>query len=375
MSESTEEPSGSWRGIELTGLVLHSGRITLRPWQPGDAPAVGRIMADPAMHEHLSLPQPYTIAEAERYVGQSAPQAAALGVELMLAMAENTSGRVIGSIALRGLAGDSAITEIGYWVARAEWGQGYASEAVRTLTRFALAQGARRVEILTEITNLASAKVALRAGYSFEAVLRSRSPSEPADLALFARVLGDPDQPTPPAWPAPGRLDDGVVSLRAVTPQDAAVLLAENNNPESLRWSLFDTPMTGAEAVRRANRAGLDWLTGQQAQLVICESASGVPAGALGLRRHGPPGIVDIGYGVLPEFRGRRFTSRALELAADWLFSASDVQRLELGCKTANIASAKAAERAGFTVQSVDVGRLRNADGSYSDEIRFARSR
>ena len=59
-------PSGT--GCELDGLVLHSGRLTLRPWQPGDAAAVQAVMADERMRRHLPLPWPYTAEDARRFV-------------------------------------------------------------------------------------------------------------------------------------------------------------------------------------------------------------------------------------------------------------------------------------------------------------------
>lgn len=384
MSPSRTGHSGQWLGVELPGLVLHGGRVTLRPWQSSDAAAIAEIMADPRMHEHLDLPRPYSRADAERYVDELAPRVAAEGSELILAIAENASGRVLGSIALRGLAQDSLMAEVGYWVATSDWGQGYATEAVRTVSRFALAQGARRVEILTEVDNLASAKVALRSGFRFEAVLRSRSPrnaSPPGarggleDLALFARVAADPDGAVDPAWPGPPQLSDGVVALRGLQPGDADVLMAENNNAESRRWSLFDDELSEEAARARAARGGLDWLTAASAHLVMIDEASGDSAGILALRRVGPPGLVAVGYGVRPEFRGRQFTSRSLELVARWLFANSATQRLELGCKVGNTASARAAERGGFTAEGRSPSRLRNVDGTFSDELRFYRLR
>ena len=85
--------------------------------------------------------------------------------------------------------------------------------------------------------------------------------------------------------------------------------------------------------------------------------------------------MLGIGYGVLPEFRGRRFTSRALRLVADWAFDRAGAVRLELGCKVDNIASARSAEAAGFVRESLFASRLRNPDGSFSDEIGFGRVR
>ena len=48
---------------------------------------------------------------------------------------------------------------------------------------------------------------------------------------------------------------------------------------------------------------------------------------------------VELGYGVLPAFRGRGFTVRALRLFADWAFGPGGLTRLELGADADNTAS------------------------------------
>ena len=53
-------------------------------------------------------------------------------------------------------------------------------------------------------------------------------------------------------------------------------------------------------------------------------------------------------------------------------FADGGFARLELGAKTANLASRRAALAAGFAPDGVRAARLRNPDGSYSDEVRFA---
>jgi RimJ/RimL family protein N-acetyltransferase len=156
---------------------------------------------------------------------------------------------------------------------------------------------------------------------------------------------------------------------------DWPTVLADQNNAEAKRWSLCSEDLTEDRAREIASRASMDWLVGQQARLVISDAATGAGAGVMTLRGFGPPGVVNVGYGVLPEFRGRRFTTRALMLLTDWAFAQPAIARLELGCKDGNIASARAAEAAGFVLEGVYAGRLRNTDGSYSDEVRFGRVR
>ncbi len=366
-----------WSAVDLEGLVLHSGRLTLRPWQPEDVPAVHAIMADERMHRSLALPWPYTAEDARVFVTEHAQQGRAAGSRLDCAIAENTSGRLLGSATLRLPTDEDPGAEIGYWVGVADWGRGYATEAVRTLTRFGLANGLARIQIRCEVPNVASAAVALRAGFAFEGVSRASLPAGGLggdglrDGAVFARTATDPDEAIPPSWPRLESVSDGVVTLRPTGPDDWPVLLAEANNDASLRWGFDGKPMTEAAAIDRAARAGLDRLVSGNNSLLICDGATGAGAGILGLRRFGPPDVVAIGYGVLPQFRGRGFTTRALRLLAGWAFSQTPTARLELGCKSANTASARVALAAGFVQEGRRAGRLRDPDGSYSDELVF----
>jgi RimJ/RimL family protein N-acetyltransferase len=365
---------GEWNGVDLDGLVLHSGRLTLRPWQAGDAAAVQAILADERMHRHLPLPWPYTAEDARAFVTEHARSGRAAGSRLDCAIAENTSGRLVGSATLQLPAPSDDSAEIGYWVAVADSGHGYATEAARTLARFGFGNGLSRIRIRCETPHVASATVALRAGFAFEAVSRAGlrgADGSLLDAAVFVRTATDPDEPVGPSWPVFEPVSDGVVTVRPAGPDDWPVLLAEANNDASRRWGFSSEPMPEAAAVERAARAGLDRLVSGHNTLLICEAATGAGAGTLGLRRTGPPGVVAIGYGVLPEFRGRGFTSRALTLLAGWTFDRTTFARLELGCKLDNVASARAALAAGFVQEGRRAGRLRNPDGSYSDELIF----
>ncbi|HEV2888311.1 MAG TPA: GNAT family N-acetyltransferase, partial [Jatrophihabitans sp.] len=317
---------GQWSGIELEGLVLHSERLTLRPWQPGDAATVQAMLADERIHRHLLLPWPYTASDARSFVTEHGLAGRVAGSRLDCAIAESSTGRLVGSATLelpQAGADRTASAEIGYWLAVPEWGRGYATEATRTLARFGLGNGLPRIQIRSEVPNAASAAVSLRAGFRFEAISRAslRGRDGPLDAAVFARTATDPDAPVEPAWPPLAELSDGVVTLREAGPEDWPVLLAEANNDASLQWGFSAQPMTEATARQRANWAGLGRLISpQNALLLICDAASGAGAGILILRQSGPPGVVAVGYGVVPEFRGRGFTTRALRLLADWAF-------------------------------------------------------
>ena len=64
--------------------------------------------------------------------------------------------------------------EIGYWVRRSHSGQGYVTETVAKLTRFAFEElAAERVEIRTSTRNVKSWRVPERLGFNLEGILHS----------------------------------------------------------------------------------------------------------------------------------------------------------------------------------------------------------
>ncbi|MFL6162791.1 MAG: GNAT family N-acetyltransferase [Jatrophihabitantaceae bacterium] len=359
-----------WNGVELTALILRSARLVLRPWQAEDAAAVAAIMRSPELSEHLPLPRPYTAGDARDFVTAAAATGQAGAHRLERAVVRD--GRLVGAIGMDLPTADAGVAEIGYWISRADWANGYATEAVRTLARFGFEHGIHRIRIQADTGNAASARVALRAGFSFEGIARmgSRSQHGLADHAVFARLATDSGTEVPPSWPELTELTDGVLTLRRPRPDDWPTLYAESSSAESRRWG-FGGEYAEQAAIQRARTADLNWLVGRSADLLIRDVATGAGAGMMNLRWVGPPEVVGVGYGILPEFRGRRFTTRALRLLAGWAFSRTSIVRLELGCKVDNVASARSAELAGFVRDGRFASRLRNPDGSYSDEIGF----
>jgi RimJ/RimL family protein N-acetyltransferase len=93
--------------------------------------------------------------------------------ELRLLLFLKGTQTLVGSSGLHGLEWDIPRFEIGYWGRTRFCGNGYVTEAVRAIRDVAFdALGARRVEIRTSGCNERSIRVAERAGFDLEAVLR-----------------------------------------------------------------------------------------------------------------------------------------------------------------------------------------------------------
>ena len=142
------------------------GVVALRAWKAADAPAlVDCLDGDEAISHWLDLiPQPYTLADALAYIGGVGEQA--------FAVTDAGDGSVLGSIGLR-WNDDHDVAEIGYWLRSDARGRGIATRALLLVTRIALAAGAARVQLRAAVGNDASRRVAEKAGFRLEGVLRS----------------------------------------------------------------------------------------------------------------------------------------------------------------------------------------------------------
>ena len=108
--------------------------------------------------------------------------------------ASGGEGELVGGTGLHRIDWTLRKFEIGYWRKTGCEGRGFVTEAVRALARLAFdTLEARRVEIRMDDNNAASWRVAERAGFTLEALLRfdSATPAgEPRSTRVYARVRG-----------------------------------------------------------------------------------------------------------------------------------------------------------------------------------------
>lgn len=359
-----------FQDVELADLELTSERLLLRRWRESDASRVHAVMQDVSMYEHLAVPNPYTADAARMFVTFLGHEGRDEGTGIGCAVIERETDLVVGSAALR----LGVNRDVGYWIATDSRGHGYAAEAARTLAGFGFDLGLPVVRLFCDVRNLPSARTALKAGFAFEGIGAEGGPTDRVrDLARFARRPDDPPGPIATTFTPlpPDGLRDDVLAVRALKPGDAAELV-ETDDELTLRVGFGGPPHTLIRAESAAARAGLISMVGAASSMAMVDLATGRLAGSLTLRQAGPPQIGGIGYVVHPFFRGRGYTARALRLLVPWAFGPGNFARLELGAKTTNVASQRAALAAGFETDGVRRGRLRNVDGTFADEVRFA---
>lgn len=147
--------------------------MTLRPWgEEGDADAIVAACNDRAIAEFLdAIPQPYTQSDARAYL-DICRQGWRDGS--MFNFAVLVDGSPVGSISVRYVEADQGVAETGYWVAREARGRGTATQALRLLSRWAIDERrVDRLQLRADAENLASQRVAEKAGFTREGTLRS----------------------------------------------------------------------------------------------------------------------------------------------------------------------------------------------------------
>jgi RimJ/RimL family protein N-acetyltransferase len=371
--------AGRVRRTGMTAEVIEGDGVRLRAYRAEDVEDVVHGCDDPVTRKFLAtLPSPYTGADALWWITEGAPAAFA-GGGAAYAIADPRTDRLLGGVGLDRVLPVRQQAEIGYWVAPGDRRRGVATAAVRALSGWAFTRtGTARLELLTSWTNVASQRVALAAGFQREGVRRGAAvdrAGDREDLIAYTRMADDPPGPTARLLPdlPGGELTDGVVTLRPLTAADAAFHGALCPLPEIVATSVPPQRPEPAQVARRCARAPARWLAGERADLVIVATASGEPAGEIGLYHQEPAnGQAVIGYGMLPAWRGRGFATRAVQLLALWAFAETPVARLVAGAMPENIASQRVLRRAGFRREGYTRARLPGASGRRVDDVQYA---
>ena len=173
--------------------LIRTERLTLRCWEPRDAPLLKDAL-DSSL-DHLRPWMPWALEEPKpldekvellrRFRGSFD-----LGRDFVYGLLDRDETEVVGGAGLHTRVGDGAL-EIGYWLRASRVGSGLAREAAAALTYVAFRVcHVDRVEIRIDPANEASLRIPRALGFVEEATLRRRLPpggdGVPRDMVLFA---------------------------------------------------------------------------------------------------------------------------------------------------------------------------------------------
>ena len=181
-----------WRGARKGELVFHrSERLFLRPAFQEDWKAILVLIGgDDAIARNLaSAPWPYGERDARDFT--ALPQD--MRLPHFLVTLPGT-----GVIGCTGLGAHDGAAELGYWIGRPFWGQGFATEAARAVLQIAHTLGHQRMKAGHFIDNPASGRVLRKLGFQPTGQIVSRhshargAAVDSVEYALELDVAADP---------------------------------------------------------------------------------------------------------------------------------------------------------------------------------------
>lgn len=166
--------------------TIETERLRLRRFEPRDTAAFHAYRADESVARYQSW-QDYTLGDAERFVEEMEREdPGAPGAPFQFAVVRRDDDVLIGDCMLVIDAGDSATAEIGYTIAPAHQGHGYATEAARAL----LAHAFGRYEIaaaraVTDARNAPSIAVTQHLGMHLANTVQTRFKGEACEEQTY----------------------------------------------------------------------------------------------------------------------------------------------------------------------------------------------
>lgn len=175
-------------------LTVSTPRAEVRPLLAADAPAVSDIFADKQTRRWLPLREESGQIDGLAWCTDLARQRRDSGEGHHFAVVRREDERVVGCLWTRRTDWGARVTEVSYAVAAEARGFGLAAEAVDALAiALILEHGFQRVEVRVAPGNVASRRVAEKAGFTYEGLLRNAGfvRGGRVDLEVWSFVAAD----------------------------------------------------------------------------------------------------------------------------------------------------------------------------------------
>jgi RimJ/RimL family protein N-acetyltransferase len=176
------------QGLGVT-VFAATGRLVVRRFAPADAEAFAAYRSDPSVARYQSWTAPFAAAEARHLMSSFAAAAEDAEGWFQYAVAL-PAGPLIGDV---GVNRQGRVAELGFTMARAYQGKGYATEAVRAVLGRVFAAGVHKVSAECDARNEPSARLLTRVGFTREGLRREHTwlKGEWTDDLLFGLLARD----------------------------------------------------------------------------------------------------------------------------------------------------------------------------------------
>lgn len=179
--------------LEFPAAGISDDAIRLRLLAEADLPALIEAVQDPEIPRWTRIPEGYDERDAREWMDRQA-QARNAGAMLSLVIVDTADDRLLGAIGINELDWEEERCELGYWTAREQRRRGVMSRALRLLSGWIFETlPIERIAICADVENTPSRRVAERAGFSFEGILRSHTVIKGArrDMASYSLLRGE----------------------------------------------------------------------------------------------------------------------------------------------------------------------------------------
>ncbi len=174
----------------MTIVELRTERLLLRQWLDADREPWAALNADPEVMEHF--PATLDRAASDAFVAKASTTIAARGWGLWAVEARD-DGHFVGMVGICPVTFDVPFVpavEVGWRLARAEWGHGYATEAATAAVDFAFGElELDEVVSMTTVRNRRSRAVMERLGFVHVPALDFDHPRVPPDSPIRPHVV------------------------------------------------------------------------------------------------------------------------------------------------------------------------------------------
>ncbi len=210
----------------MSAPTLTTARLTIRPLRAEDAGALFRQVNDYSVAGNLArVPFPYPQSLAGVWIASTAEQAAR-GEGYHLGITD-TAGALVGCVGLSMMPGNQA--ELGYWIGRAHWRQGIATEAARAMLDWGFdALGLTRIIASALTDNLGSQAVLRHLGFADAGAGTQDFMSRNRAMPVVKFTLDAPAQTAPAPKPVV------LVVAVALVDADGRILLAQRPPGKSM---------------------------------------------------------------------------------------------------------------------------------------------